>query len=152
MIRQIGEFTMVRALSVAICGIGVLLIGGCSVSGSAPGSGAAVVPAAGAPVSAAVLPTGAALGGILGGAVGAQLDEADRQSAYDAQVAALDAGERRTWRGAHGAFGYVEPGPGVDGAQGFCRPYAQTIYIGGRPQRGHGLGCRQPDGAWRMAS
>jgi surface antigen len=92
------------------------------------------------------------LGGILGGAAGAQLDEADREAAYDAQVAALDAGERRTWRGARGAFGYVEPGAGADSAQGFCRSYAQTIYILGRPQRGHGVGCRQPDGAWRMAS
>jgi len=143
---------MNRALSIAICGLGVLLIGGCSGGGSLLGSGAATAPTATEPAAPAPLPTGAALGGILGGAVGAQLDEADRQAAYDAQVAALDAGQRRTWRGAHGAFGYVEPGPGADSAQGFCRSYAQTIYIAGRPQRGHGLGCRQPDGAWRMAS
>ena len=143
---------MKRASLIVICGIGVVLIGGCSGGGFTLGSGAAPAPTASQPVAAPQLPTGAALGGILGGAVGAQLDEADRQAAYDAQVAALDAGERRTWRGAHGAFGYVEPGPGADSAQGFCRSYAQTIYIAGRPQRGHGLGCRQSDGAWRMAS
>jgi surface antigen len=142
----IEEFAMMRALSFAIWGMGALLLGGCLTSDP----GAAPAPAATA--AAPALPTGAALGGILGGAVGGQLDEADRQAAYDAQVAALDAGQRRTWRGEHGAFGFVEPGPGADGAQGFCRSYAQTIYIAGRPQRGHGLGCRQPDGAWRMTS
>jgi surface antigen len=116
------------------------------------GSGPAPAPAAAASDAAPALPTGAALGGILGGPVGAQLDEADRQAAYEAQVAALEAGQRRTWRGAHGAYGYVEPSPGPDNAQVYCRNYAQTIYIGGRPQRGHGEGCRQPDGSWRMAS
>jgi surface antigen len=143
---------MKRALSIAICGFGALLISGCSGGMVLFGSGPPPGLAAPAPAAAPPLPTGAALGGILGGAAGAQLDEADRQAAYDAQVAALDAGVRRTWRGAHGAFGYVEPGPGADSAQGFCRSYAQTIYIGGRPQRGRGLGCRQPDGGWRMAN
>jgi surface antigen len=143
---------MQRALSVAICGIGVLFIGGCSSGGPTPGSGVAIVSTPVAPTTPAPLPIGAALGAVLGEAAGAQLDEADRQAAYDAQIAALDAGARRTWRGARGAFGYIEVGPGGDSAQGFCRTYAQTIYIGGRPQRGRGLGCRQPDGGWRMAS
>jgi len=140
---------MKRLLSLAICAIVALQAGACS-SGLSLGSNAA--PAAPAPEAAPVLPTGAALGGILGGPVGAQLDEADRQAAYDAQVAALEAGQRRTWRGAHGAYGFVEPSPGADNAPVTCRTYTQTIYIGGRPQRGHGEGCRQPDGSWRMAS
>ena len=139
---------MKRALSIAAWGMGALLLGGCLASDP----GAAPTPAATTQAAAPALPSGAALGGILGGAVGAQLDEADRQAAYDAQVAALDGGQRRTWRGEHGAFGFVEPGPGSDSGQGFCRTYAQTIYIAGRPQRGHGLGCRQPDGGWRMAN
>lgn len=143
---------MKRALSIAICGTGALLIAGCSGGGFMSGSAPAPAAAVASPPATPPLPTGAALGGILGGAVGAQLDEADRQAAYDAQVAALDAGVRRTWRGEHGAFGYIEPGSGADGAQGFCRSYAQTIYIAGRPQRGRGLGCRQPDGTWRMVN
>jgi surface antigen len=137
---------MMRAFLIVICGAGALLVGGCNSGGLTPAVGAP--PVAAAPS----LPTGAALGGILGGAVGAQLNEADRQAAYQAQIAALDAGERRTWRGADGAFGYIEPGAGADGAQGYCRSYVQTIYISGRPQRGRGQGCRQPDGAWRMTS
>jgi surface antigen len=128
-----------------------LLVGACSGGGFSFGSGSAPVSAAAAPTAAPTIPVGAALGGILGGSVGAALDDADRQAAYDAQIAALDSGERRTWRGRR-AFGYVEPAPGADSAQGYCRPYSQTIYIAGRPQRGRGLGCRQQDGSWRMAS
>src|SRR3984957_20647599 len=143
---------MKPVLSLAICVVAALCVGACSGGGPSLGSSAAPAQPAPAPGAAPALPTGAALGGILGGSVGAQLDEADRQAAYNAQVAALDAGQRRTWRGEHGAFGYVEPGAAADGAQGFCRSYAQTIYIARRPQRGHGLGCRQPDGAWRMTS
>jgi surface antigen len=143
---------MNRALSTAICLVGAWSLAACSGGGSLFGSGAAPVSAPPAAAAAPALPTGAALGGILGGPVGAQLDEADRQAAYDAQTAALEAGQRQAWRGKSGTFGYVEPGPGADSAQGYCRAYSQTIYIAGRPQRGRGLGCRQPDGSWRMAS
>jgi len=139
---------MKRAVFIAVCSAGVLSLGACSSGGSTLGAGGASAPPAAAPA----LPSGAALGGVLGGPVGAALDQADRQAAYDAQLSALEAGERRSWRGKSGAFGYVEPGPGAETAQGYCRPYAQTIYIAGRPQRGQGLACRQSDGAWRMAS
>jgi surface antigen len=113
-------------------------------SGAPPPSATAA-----APPGAAALPAGAALGGILGGPVGASLGEADRQAAYDAQVAALETGRRSAWRGEHGAYGYVEATTTPD-AQG-CRGYSQTIYVGGRPQHGQGLGCRLADGSWRMA-
>ncbi|MBV9289365.1 MAG: hypothetical protein JO288_16390, partial [Hyphomicrobiales bacterium] len=95
------------------------------------------------------LPSGAALGGVLGGPIGAGLSEADRQAAWEAQVAALNPGQRRSWRGAHGVFGYVEPGPDTGAG---CRSYAQTIYVSGRARRGQGVACKQSDGAWRMAS
>ncbi len=115
------------------------------------GSGAAPPRVAAAPAepAAPAIPTGAALGGVLGGSVGASLDDGDRQMAWEAQVAALDSGQRRSWRGSHGVFGYVETGAATgDG----CRAYSQTIYIAGRPNRGHGLGCKQPDGSWKMTS
>ena len=106
-----------------------------------------------APVAAAspppLIPAGAALGGVLGGPVGAALTDADRQSAWQAQIAALDSGQRRSWRGAHGVFGFVEPGAETGAG---CRPYAQTIYVAGRPNRGQGLACKQPDGGWKMTS
>ena len=89
------------------------------------------------------------LAGVLGGPVGASLTDDDRAAAWNAQVAALDTGQRRSWRGAHGVFGFVEPGAATgDG----CRAYAQTIYIAGRANRGRGTGCKQADGSWKMTS
>jgi surface antigen len=98
---------------------------------------------------APAIPTGAALGGVLGGPIGASLTDDDRQAAWQAQLGALDSGQKRSWRGDHGVFGFVEPGtPAGDG----CRAYSQTIYVAGRPNRSKGVGCRQPDGSWKMTS
>lgn len=95
------------------------------------------------------LPTGPALGGVLGGPIGASLTDADRQAAWNAQIAALDSGQNRSWRGARGVFGFVAPGAGTGGG---CRAYTQTIYIGGRANRGQGVACKQADGTWKMTS
>jgi surface antigen len=122
-------------------------LAGCSSVGS--GAAPPAVAAAPAEPAAPTIPTGAALGGVLGGPLGASLGDSDRQAAWEAQLAALDSGQRRSWRGTHGVFGYVEPGAAA--GEG-CRAYSQTIYIAGRPNRGHGVGCRQPDGSWKMTS
>jgi surface antigen len=146
------ESMRLTCLVIALAGIG---LASCSSFGSggpppAVGSLAAPAPAVTAAEPAApAIPTGAALGGLLGGPVGASLTDDDRAAAWSAQVAALDAGQRRSWRGAHGVFGFVEPGAATgDG----CRAYAQTIYIAGRANRGRGTGCRQADGSWKMTS
>ncbi|MBV9907691.1 MAG: hypothetical protein JOY52_09020 [Hyphomicrobiales bacterium] len=121
------------------------------VTGSTTPAGAATSTGAPSPagIPAPPIPTGAALGGVLGGPIGASLTDDDRQAAWQAQVGALDSGQKRSWRGAKGIFGFVEPGTASgDG----CRAYAQTIYIAGRPNRGKGVGCRQPDGSWKMTS
>jgi surface antigen len=121
------------------------------VTGLTTPAGAATSTVAPAPagIPAPMIPTGAALGGVLGGPVGASLTDDDRQAAWVAQVAALDSGQKRSWRGSHGVFGFIEPGAATgDG----CRAYSQTIYVAGRPNRGHGSGCKQPDGSWKMTS
>jgi surface antigen len=140
---------MRRALfaSVALAMAG---LAACS-TGSAVAPPVAPPPVAGAPAQPAppAIPTGAALGGVLGGPAGAQLADADREAAWNAQIAALDSGQRRSWRGSHGVFGFVEIGAETgDG----CRAYSQTIYIAGRANRGHGVACKQPDGTWTMRS
>jgi surface antigen len=125
-------------------------LAGCSGSGMSGGPPTpAPVAATPAAPAAPAAPTGAALGGVLGGPIGATLSEADRQAARDAQVAALDSGQRRSWRGAHGIFGFAEPGAETGGG---CRAYSQTIYVAGRPNRGQGVGCKQADGSWKMTS
>ena len=119
------------------------------VAGSTTPAGVATSTAAPPPAGIPAIPTGAALGGVLGGPIGASLTDDDREAAWQAQVGALDSGQKRSWRGAKGVFGFVEPGTASgDG----CRAYSQTIYIAGRPNRGKGVGCRQPDGSWKMTS
>jgi surface antigen len=132
--------------------LGSVGLAGCQSVGSgvAPSPVAVASPAAGpAEPPAAAAPTGAALGGVLGGPVGASLTDDDREAAWSAQIEALNSGQRRSWRGAHGVFGFVEPG-GTTGDG--CRAYSQTIYVAGRPNRGWGVGCKQPDGSWKMTS
>ena len=146
MTLQEKKETMQRTLLV-IMALGPLGLAGCSSVGS--GGAPPAVAAAPAEPAVPVIPTGAALGGVLGGPVGASLSDGDRQTAWEAQVGALDSGQRRSWRGSHGVFGYVEAGAATgDG----CRAYSQTIYIAGRPTHGHGVGCKLPDGSWKMTS
>jgi surface antigen len=130
----------------------MILLESLSLAGcSSPGSGGGSPPVAALPTqpAAPAIPTGSALGGVLGGPLGATLTDDDRQAAWDAQIAALDSGQRRSWRGSHGVFGFVEAG--VETGDG-CRVYSQTIYVAGRPNRGRGVGCKQPDGSWKMMS
>ena len=139
-------------LMIALGGIGLAGCSSVSSGGAPPTAGSLGAPA---PAMAAVepaapaIPTGAALGGVLGGPVGASLTDDDRAAAWNAQIAALNTGQRRSWRGAHGVFGFVEPGAAT--GEG-CRAYAQTIYIAGRANRGRGTGCKQADGSWKMTS
>ena len=147
-------------LSLLMIAIGSIGLAGCQsvgssdappVTGSTTPAGAAASTVAPAPagIPAPAIPTGAALGGVLGGPVGSSLTDDDRQAAWQAQVGALDSGQKRSWRGAKGVFGFVEPGAATgDG----CRAYSQTIYVAGRPNRGQGVGCKQPDGSWKMTS
>ena len=138
-------------LTIALASLG---LAGCQGVGSSPPPVASAAPAgagASAPpeTPAPAIPTGAALGGVLGGPVGASLTDDDRAAAWNAQIAALNSGRRRSWRGDHGVFGLVEPGQSTGAG---CRAYSQTIYIAGRPTRGRGVGCKQPDGSWKMTS
>ena len=127
-------------------------LAGCSVSTSSFNTGSvaggAVVGSLGATGAPAAPAPPPAMGAFLEGPVGTRLGDADRDKAYGAELDALAAGDRRTWRGAKGSFGFVAlSGPETpDG----CRPFSHTVYIGGRPQSGKGTGCRAPDGTWRI--
>lgn len=114
--------------------------------GSAPGLGAcnsAPAPEVAPRVAAAPPPAA----GVVGGALGQSLDEKDRGAAIDAQQQAVASGQRKSWRGAHGAYGFVTPGP----ESGECRDYTHRVFINGRPQEAKGQACRQ-NGEWRVTS
>ena len=91
-------------------------------------------------------------GGILGGAMGATLDERDRQRAFAAEVQALEHGEPGIpvgWRGeGPKRHGTVVPGAPYQTRGAKCRDYSHSIYIDGRPQIARGTACRNPDGTW----
>ncbi|WP_374547509.1 hypothetical protein [Rhodoblastus sp.] len=84
--------------------------------------------------------------GLASGAFGDSLDAANKTTANNAEVAALTSGERKTWRGDDGVYGYVAPGA----ANGDCRDFSHTVYINGRPKTGNGSACRAPDGGWKL--
>lgn len=84
--------------------------------------------------------------GLASGPLGASLDPVSRTAADGAEVAALNSGDRKTWRGDDGSYGYVTPGA----ASGDCRDVSHTIYINGRPKVGTGTACRAPDGGWKL--
>ncbi|BGE84351.1 hypothetical protein Ms3S1_07870 [Methylosinus sp. 3S-1] len=86
--------------------------------------------------------------GVIGSAVGRELGAADRAMAIAAQQEAVNSGERRSWRGAHGAYGFVEPA--AENGVGGCRDYTHKVFIDGRPQQAKGQACKRPDGSWRV--
>ncbi len=110
---------------------------GCQSVGAPPpgsSSGTPAIPAPPAP-------------GVIGAAIGQTLDEADRTAAIGAQQEAIASGSRKSWRGGHGAYGFITPGPETAG----CRDYTHRIFVNGRPQEAKGRAC-QENGAWRVTS
>jgi surface antigen len=83
--------------------------------------------------------------GLASGSLGANLNPTDKTAANKAELAALASGERKTWRGDDGSYGYVAPAPGA----GDCRDITHTVYINGRPQVAKGTACRAGDG-WKL--
>jgi len=86
------------------------------------------------------------------GAIGAALDEQDRERAYAAEMQALQYGEPGApvgWRSPEsGRHGTVVPGPAYQSSGATCREYTHSIFIDGRPQTARGTACRNSDGSW----
>jgi surface antigen len=139
-----------------ITGAGLaMIVTGCSVATSsyhdATSSAGAVVGSLGlgGPSPDAPLPAPApTLGAFLEGPVGARLGDADKQRAFQAEQDALAAGDRRTWRGVKGNYGFVALSGSMT-PEG-CQDFTHTVYIMGRPVTGKGTGCKAPDGTWRI--
>jgi surface antigen len=85
--------------------------------------------------------------GLIDGSLGSSLAPGARTAANNAELTALASGERKTWRGDDGSYGYVAPAAGG----GDCRDFTHTVYINGRPQVGKGKACRAGEG-WKLAS
>ena len=139
-------------------GLGLaVLVSGCSSMGNGPKL--ASLPTTPSPVAVAA-PTPVVYGAFLDGAAASRLPDADRTAALDAEDGALESGERRTWKGSKGVYGFVVPGPSTAGGTAVagdasgaeCRSFTHTIYFAGRPETGKGTGCRGVDGSWHVTS
>jgi surface antigen len=89
---------------------------------------------------------------MLGGAIGAALDDSDRQRAYAAEMQALQRGEPGVpvgWRSREsGHHGTVVPGPLYQENGQTCREFSHTVYVDANPQIARGTACRNADGSW----
>ena len=83
--------------------------------------------------------------GLASGLLGQSLTANGRSAADKAELAAVSSGERKTWRGDDGSYGYIAPGAST----GDCRDFTHTIYINGRPTVGSGKACKAGD-SWKL--
>src|SRR5208337_2563576 len=65
--------------------------------------------------------------GVVGTAIGRDLDEKDKAIAIAAQSEAVNSGTRKAWKGDHGAYGFIVPGS--ENGAGGCRDYTHKIFI-----------------------
>lgn len=149
-----GRGMMAKNYVLGGAGLGLaILVSGCS----SPVGGPSLASLSTSPSPVAVAaPAPVVYGAFLDGAAASRMPDVDRSAALDAEDGALESGERRTWKGSKGVYGFVVPGPStasgtaVAGAE--CRSFTHTIYFAGRPQTGKGSGCRGADGSWHVTS
>ncbi len=123
----------------------VFILNACNTSNSTPEpvTIAAVQPLAPKPV----------IGSFLSGSAGQNLDETDRQLAYNAQIQSASSGKRSQWRAQKSdAYGYIEASAASSSASGQCKTYQHVIYIKGRSQRGSGEACQSAAGNWEIVN
>jgi surface antigen len=130
-----------NGLRVALLLTAALALGGCDVTTSANASRGGTV----APQS-----SDAAFNSLIGGKIGAILDDQDRELAYDAQIYALENGAPGApvpWRNPQsGRHGNIVAGPAYDIRGARCRGYSHTVAVGGDLKTTRGTACRRPEG------
>lgn len=133
----------------AVIGALALALTGCAWSGKKQDVTASVT---GAPAATAYA-SEAFSSGLIGGAIGEELDAGDRRTAMDAEFRALEYGRTGApiqWRGKSGrVYGDVVAGARYQVNDFACRELTHTLYIGDQPQVAHGTACRQADGTWK---
>ena len=123
---------MPRSRRVLVACLGLFLLAGCGGQQAAPVAAATEEPPA---------------PGVVGSSAGRELSEADKAIAIAAQQQAVATGQRKSWKGSHGVYGFITPGAETGG----CRDYTHRIFVNGRPQEGKGQACKTGD-AWRVTS
>lgn len=137
---------------------GMLILSGC-LSGGAdrPGSGALALGGAGTARPKAERPVAADIiaamdGGLIGGPVGKELDDGEREKALEAEYKALEHtpnGQIVTWRSERSSrYGEVVASQPYRVGSQDCRQYSHTIFTAGQSNATRGTACRNADGSW----
>jgi surface antigen len=91
-------------------------------------------------------------GGLIGGSVGAGLDEDEKSRGLEAEYRALEysqAGQPVTWKGNDSAtYGEAAAAQPYRVGSQDCRQYTQTVFRNGQSKIARGTACRNPDGSW----
>ena len=131
---------------ISLARAGFALVALAALSGCASTASPSVeTPAPAAAAVAVTPPPPPPYNGLASGSLGQNLSGAGKAAANKAELAALASGERKTWRGDDGSYGYVAPTAGT----GDCRDFTHTVYINGRPHVGSGKACRSGD-SWKL--
>lgn len=99
------------------------------------------------------LETGISGGGLVGGAMGADLSRIARREALEAEYRALEntpPGEPVTWQAPSGSQGTVRAAQPYSVGSQNCRQYTHRLEAGGATQEARGTACRNPDGSWTL--
>lgn len=97
---------------------------------------------------------GAFIGGYIGREAGRYMDRADRMMHDHAVVDAIDHDRDSAWSNPRtGHRGRAEVGRYYHGANGYCREYKETVWVGGRKfiSPPH-TACQRPGGPWQIVN
>lgn len=91
-------------------------------------------------------------GGLVGGQIGAGMDERDRRIALEAEYRALEytqSGQPVTWKSSRSSlYGTVVAAQPYRVGSQDCRQYSHTVFFGGQSRNARGTACRNADGSW----
>ena len=95
--------------------------------------------------------TGTVVGAVIGGEIGRSMDRTDRLCVDQALEHAPD-GTRIKWNDDGRQYSVTPQATRQTDDGRYCREYQMETEVGGRPRQVYGRACRQPDGAWQIAS
>ena len=148
-----------KVKGVAIIAVVGMLLAGCAAdSGPRETSGALLGGVAGGLVGNAVgrgdgrvatTLVGAALGAVVGASIGRDLDDRDREYAYEATDRGLRYNRVEVWTSTRAGYrGRFRPLRTYYRGPRMCRDYEHTVWVRGEPRIYAGTACRRRSGAW----
>lgn len=135
-----------------------MLISGCTPGNNVPGSTLAGATAGGLAGgllfhgSPAGIVGGALLGGIVGDAIGNQMDARDHAMMGNAIVSAPIRKTTQWTNDRTGTTYRVTPTRDYYSNDCYCREYTSKINVNGQWQTAYGRACKMPDGSWKIVS